>query len=107
MISVICTICFEVAVHDALHCVVGAAPCRLISALGSGGQWERAVAVLKEMRKQGLTPDVYSYCSAIMACEKCHRWREALSLLDDMKRDGVTPNDYAYSGVIRACAKGR
>ena len=41
-----------------------------ISTCAKGKQWEGAPAMLQEMVRQGLTPDVVSYNAAISACEK-------------------------------------
>lgn len=47
----------------------------VIKALANGGQWERALEKLDEMRQLGMTPDAVVYTSAIGACEKvAYHW---------------------------------
>lgn len=41
-----------------------------------GGQWERALALLREMPARGLTPCVISYNTAISACAKSGKGEE-------------------------------
>ncbi|CAM9964431.1 unnamed protein product, partial [Sphacelaria rigidula] len=43
----------------------------------SGGEWEQALALLREMRTVGITPDVMTYSAAISACGHSKRWEEA------------------------------
>lgn len=42
----------------------------LANVLGSCGDWERALGLLKDMRDRGLTPDVVTYTALVSACEK-------------------------------------
>lgn len=42
----------------------------LANVLGSCGDWERALGLLKDMRDRGLTPDVVTYSALVSACEK-------------------------------------
>ena len=53
-------------------------------ACGDGGQWEKALELLREMPAAGVEPDVVCYNSAITACAKSRRAEEALALLKEM-----------------------
>ena len=55
-----------------------------ISACEKGERWQRALALLSEMREASLDPDVISYNAGISACEKGERWQRALALLCEM-----------------------
>merc|ERR1712118_57970 len=70
-----------------------------------GGQWERALSLLDEMRERGVSPDVISFNAAISACEKGGQWERALSLLDEMRESGVSPNVISFNAAILSCAK--
>ena len=61
-----------------------------ISACGSGGQWQRALALLAEMAELGVEQNTITYNAAIQACERAGQWREAIRLFDAMEATGVT-----------------
>ncbi|CAK0843427.1 unnamed protein product [Prorocentrum cordatum] len=67
------------------------------SACEKGEQWQRALALLSEMREAKLEPDVISYVAATCACERCGQWRHALSLLSEMRECNVETNDISYN----------
>ena len=69
-------------------------------------RWMQAHGLLDEMRSAGVTPDVYSYSSAISACEKGGELTRALDLLREMRARGVSPNVISFSAAVAACAKG-
>ena len=59
-----------------------------ISACGSGGQWQRALALLAEMAELGVEQNTITYNAAIQACERAGQWREAIRLFDAMEATG-------------------
>ena len=60
---------------------------------GKAGAWERALALLDQMRAAGVQPDVVTYSSLIAACQACGgRWQAALALLDQMQAEGAHPD---------------
>ncbi|CAK0875288.1 unnamed protein product [Prorocentrum cordatum] len=99
-----------------------------ISACEKGEQWQRALALLSEMREAKLDPDVISYnvgisacekgqqwqralallseIAGISACEKGEQWQRALVLLSEMSEAQLEPNVISYSAGISACEKG-
>ncbi|CAM9822017.1 unnamed protein product [Ectocarpus sp. 8 AP-2014] len=76
-----------------------------VSACAMAGQWEKAVALLADMRRSKLRPDVVAYSSAIKACGAEGRWEEALGLLKEMQECGVRPNLITYTGAMEACGR--
>ena len=78
----------------------------VINACAKGGEWQRALGLLDEMRSRGLVPDEITYNSVINACAKGDESQRALNLLDEMRSRGLVPNVITYNSVINACAKG-
>ena len=55
---------------------------------GGGGEWRRALGVLKRMEKETrpeARPEALSYSLVIKACGKDGRWETALELLAEMQ----------------------
>ncbi|CAK0875286.1 unnamed protein product [Prorocentrum cordatum] len=77
-----------------------------ISACEKGEQWQRALALLSEMREAKLDPDVISYNVGISACEKGQQWQRALALLSEMLEAKLEPDIISYNAGISACEKG-
>ncbi|CAL1172460.1 unnamed protein product [Cladocopium goreaui] len=73
-----------------------------LSALARSGQWQKAGELLRSMK----TRDVYSFNSAISACEDREEWRMALGLLQRMRREKIQGNIITYNTVISALEKG-
>lgn len=61
-------------------------------ACGSSGDWEDAVALVREMRGRGVPPNFVSYSVAISTCAKASQHEPALELMQEMKDAGITPN---------------
>lgn len=60
-----------------------------IAALGRGGQWRRAMELLREMQAgDGPQPDAITYNSVLGALSSAGEWRRALGLLQEMERCG-------------------
>ena len=78
-----------------------------LSAYGRVRDWRSAIALLDEMRRCGVEPDVYGFSAAIQACEKCRQWERALSLLEEMQQRGIEPNFVSFNAAISACEKGK
>jgi len=72
-----------------------------------GGLSPKALAILDDMKSNGIEPDGFCYSSAISCCGAEGRWKEALDLMDKMKRGGprTRPNRIAYTAAISACGK--
>lgn len=61
--------------------------------------WEKAVELLKEMRRNQITPNVTSYERAIAACNSKNS-NMALNLLRSMETAGLWPSQECYRHVI-------
>jgi pentatricopeptide repeat domain-containing protein 1 len=75
-----------------------------ISACARGGNWEKGVQLLGEMREVTGKADVIAYTAAITGCEYAGEWKKAFSVLEMMRKDGVEPNEVTMAAIIGACA---
>jgi pentatricopeptide repeat domain-containing protein 1 len=79
----------------------------LISANGKGGQWEEALKVFEDLKKDNVAPNtIITYSALISAYEKGGQWKEALKVLEAMKKDNVKQDNITYSALISVCGKG-
>lgn len=96
----------------------------IISTAARLGLWQRALALLSDMEaiadappaaarrvrgessaaKSAVRPDVYSYTTAISACERGGEPSAALDTFARMQARDVAPNTFAYNAAIRAAA---
>jgi pentatricopeptide repeat protein len=76
----------------------------VISSCEKAGQWEKALALLQEVKvRKGIEPDEYTYNAAISACEKGGQWEQALALLAEVKeRQGIEPDEITYNATLDA-----
>ena len=49
----------------------------VISACEKGGQWQRALSLLDDMHRAGVTLNAISFNAAILTCEKGGQWQRA------------------------------
>ena len=76
-------------------------------ACARAGEWREALALLDEMRAEGVKPNAYNYSAALKACARCGQWEQALQLLEVMESvDGVRPNLVCYTAAMAACDVG-
>jgi pentatricopeptide repeat protein len=64
--------------------------------------WPKALALLDQMKEDGIQPDGFCYSSAINCCGAEGRWKEACDLIKVMKQGGpkTRPNKIAYTAAI-------
>jgi pentatricopeptide repeat domain-containing protein 1 len=78
-----------------------------ISACARAGEVGAANNLIRQMRKAGVKPNIFSFNSVMSACIKTSRWKEALLILDQCHREpGVNPDIITYTNAMRACVKG-
>ncbi|CAL1160098.1 unnamed protein product [Cladocopium goreaui] len=75
-----------------------------IKVLGQLGLWREAVGMLRDMERNGVSPDVITYNAAIMALSRNKRWKEAIELVAEMWSVQITPDVISYTSAISACA---
>ncbi|CAK0875790.1 unnamed protein product, partial [Prorocentrum cordatum] len=93
---------------------------RGVDACAKSGQWQRALALLSEIREVKLEANVISYSCGISSCEKGEQWQHALALLSEMKEAKLEPGvissvtalgsararrESSGSGLWRCCAR--
>ena len=66
---------------------------------------DKAVFLLHEMIRRGITPDVITFILAISACAKGGQRKRALILLRGMIDLGIKPNVVSFNVVISAWGK--
>ncbi|CAK0901118.1 unnamed protein product [Prorocentrum cordatum] len=74
-----------------------------ISACGNGEQWQRALALLREIEEAKLEHDAISYGAGISACGTGGQWQRALALLSEMREAKLEPVVTSYNAGISAC----
>eukprot|EP00973_Karenia_brevis_P069587 9675681-Karenia_brevis.AAC.1 len=74
-----------------------------ISTGEKGGQWQRVVPLLDEMRRRGLSPNVINFSAVMSVCEKGGQQQRVVPLLKiKMCREGLTPNVISFNAAISA-----
>ena len=57
-----------------------------IKACQEAKQWEKALALMEQMRRRGLKPDVITYNALISSSEKGKQLELALGIFEEMKK---------------------
>ncbi|CAK0901538.1 unnamed protein product [Prorocentrum cordatum] len=79
-----------------------------ISACEKSGRWQQALALLSEIWKGKLEPNViFSYSAGISACEAGGQWQRALALVSQMREAKLEPDVISYNAGISACESGK
>eukprot|EP00891_Asterochloris_glomerata_P000997 jgi/Astpho2/997/Aster-x0964 len=91
----------------------------LINALGSGGQWQKAVEIFDGMHDCQLPvsgdpadavcvpADDVTYASTISACQRNGQWQAALRVYEQLTAAGRQPTSYIYAMLLVACEEGQ
>ncbi|EFJ51366.1 hypothetical protein VOLCADRAFT_57174 [Volvox carteri f. nagariensis] len=77
----------------------------LITALASGGEADRAEAVVAWMLANGVRPNARTYTALMAALGNAKRWSRAVEVLGRMQTPewgGVQPNAYTYSALLKS-----
>ena len=56
-------------------------------------------AILADIEKEGLQPDIFTWGALALACQRPDEGREMLACLESI---GITPNYFIYGALIRA-----
>merc|ERR1711892_583706 len=74
----------------------------VISAMGKGDQWEKAVHYFNAMFKDGIRQDTITYSAVISAMEKGDQWEKAERYFLDCRANDIEPDDVTYSALFEA-----
>ncbi|CBN78844.1 conserved unknown protein [Ectocarpus siliculosus] len=75
-----------------------------INACKNGGQWERALALLREAPESGVALNAFHFVAAIKACGSAHQWDQVAALVSEMSSREISPNVEFYNWAIKAAA---
>jgi len=64
----------------------------VLNACSVAGEWQRALALLRDMEDRGMQPNLVCYTSVITACQRAGEWRKALNILIRMSNNGPSPD---------------
>lgn len=73
-----------------------------ISACAACAEWQHALSIFGDMRRDRVQPNTITFTAAISACKHSVR---ALDLLEEMKQYGFSPNVITYSAAMSACER--
>lgn len=80
----------------------------LLSAYGRSGLFEKAFALLKDMKNTpNCHPDVFTYSILIKSCVRVFAFDKVQILLADMESWGIKPNTVTYNTLIDAYGKAK
>lgn len=71
-----------------------------------GGQWAKAIQLLRRMISEKDGTDLFCANAAISACSKTGQWNLALSILGELPSLGLKPDVISFNLAITACANG-
>eukprot|EP00439_Symbiodinium_sp_Y106_P045402 s113_g5.t1 len=82
-----------------------------VSGLGRRSAWPQALGMFREMQHQEMDrrsakPDIVSYSTTVVACEKASEWAAALSLFSFLREASVQVDAFGVSAALSACGKG-
>lgn len=75
-------------------------------ACAKGGNTQKALSLLEDVKDKGLPVDSYCYTAVIDACAKGKQWKKAMELFDEMEEKGIAPTQVTYSVTISALGNG-
>eukprot|EP00966_Prymnesium_polylepis_P041934 973689-Prymnesium_polylepis.1 len=78
-----------------------------IAACGRVKDADGALALIAEMYRQRIQPDLICYSAAVVACQKAVNWRSAIDLLNEMEQHGIRPDLVTFNSAMSACEKGQ
>jgi len=78
----------------------------LVDVCARNGEIGRAGALLEDMAKQGIEPNLVTYSTILKGYCQENRLEEALALLETMKKTAhLQPDELAYNTVLDGCAR--
>ncbi|CAL8470633.1 g10175 [Coccomyxa elongata] len=73
-----------------------------IAACARVGRMQEALDLYRDMEREGLAADMYTYTSLIGGCAYTRQPALAYELFEEMRQHGIQPNVYTYNALIKA-----
>ncbi|CAJ1383489.1 unnamed protein product, partial [Effrenium voratum] len=77
-----------------------------IGDLGKQQQWQMAVQVMEDLRRELLQPSIFTYSALATACSRGLQWQATLQLLREMQLEKLRPDAHFLAVVISGCGRG-
>ncbi|CAE8586114.1 unnamed protein product [Polarella glacialis] len=77
---------------------------RAVLEYGLQGNWQQAVGLVRVTQEEGLSPDVFLYNKAIVACQQNGCWRIACGILHELRHNsrGLRADAVSYGATLAA-----
>lgn len=77
----------------------------VLSCLVRNGKFESSIKVFRQMKQDGLVPDIVTYSALLTGCAKVNDgYTKALELVQEMKYNGVHMDNVLYGTLLYVCA---
>ncbi|CAM9612319.1 unnamed protein product [Hapterophycus canaliculatus] len=73
-----------------------------IDVCAKAGLVDRALSLLSESKRAGLSPSLIRFNSAIDACARAGRWGQALELVREIREAGLEPDEVSFTSAMAA-----
>ncbi|XP_038875713.1 pentatricopeptide repeat-containing protein At1g62914, mitochondrial-like [Benincasa hispida] len=100
-----CSFAGKVQYRDFVLRLASDVPIELQNRLCKDGWEDEAIELFKEMKAQGMIPNIISYTSLIHAFCYCGKWEEAKCLFNERVDQGVRSNAITFSVLIDMLGK--
>ncbi|XP_078446287.1 tetratricopeptide repeat (TPR)-like superfamily protein [Wolffia australiana] len=76
-----------------------------IHAFGSSNRLDLSLKLFKQMKEDGLSPDICTYNSLIRGLFLAAKGDEAIAVYEELKRSGHEPDRFTYHTLVHGCCK--
>ncbi|KAM7470366.1 hypothetical protein LguiA_008549 [Lonicera macranthoides] len=77
----------------------------VLSCLVRNGKFESSITLFRQMKQDGLVPDIVTYSTLLAGSAKVKNgYSKALELVDELKQNGLQMDDILYGTILCVCA---